>query len=780
MPTGESEVDASPEGGAFPCYADVIVPRGPRRSFTYLIPSPFRAGLTVGQRVIVPFRAATVEAVVTAVHHRLPSGIEPRRVKKIHALALPRGQSDAGVSTWQLDLSRRLSERFLAPWGQCVKLVAPAVPSAAKSSARWFITADGRQSLNGSHRLSPDQRRMLERLARRPFGLAWETLRRSLGACALRVRTALLRRGLIAQRESMVSVAPHAASILTATARHQSSSGARYTGREEAVGPASVAFPAHVLQLWDSEGTGTVLLQADREARMGILFRAVKETLHRKRRVLILTGAISRAREIAESLTRADIGHVLLFHGDLTVGEKALVWQAMESHAVKVVVGTRSAVCSPVQDLGLVWVEGEEDAAFKEEQAPRYHAREIARMRAQLDDAILLLASSHPSLESLHAAMTGRALLWSVPANGCRPSTEIVDLRRFPAGILLSPPVIEAIRTALSERKLTVLFLNRKGYATLLLCRACGGAPCCPACSLALRFHKRSGILMCHSCGYKRGVPEVCPACQAARLEPLGAGTERVEEILRQHFPSIRVGRMDGETIQRSAEAEALLALARAGNIDVIIGTQMLFVHGEMIPPAGLVAVINADAGLHMPDFRSAEQVYHALRDAVSLSDATEQGRALIQTHLPHHHAIQAVVQDKPSLFIDTELAFREALQYPPFTYLVRLDVSGTSERHVRTAAERWAAALERTVESQRRSCERPAPSHGETIDHESVSVLGPAPAPVPRLRRRYYWRLLVRSPSQDQVLRVVQNTLPDMERLSRSGGIRFSVDVDP
>jgi primosomal protein N' (replication factor Y) len=510
---------------------------------------------------------------------------------------------------------------------------------------------------------------------------------------------------------------------------------------------------------------------------MNILFRAVKETLQRKRRVLILTGAIGRAQEIAESLTRADIDDVVLFHGDLTVREKALVWQAMASPPVKVVVGTRSAACSPMPDLGLVWLEGEEDAAFKEEQSPRYHAREIARMRAQLDHAILVLASPHPSLESLHAAMTGRALSWSIPADGRHPTAEIVDLRRFPAGTLLSPPVIEAIRTALSERKLIVLFLNRKGYAALLSCRACGSAPCCPACSLALRFHKRGGILMCHSCGYQRGVPEVCPACQAARLQPLGAGTERVEEILRQHFPSIRVARMDGDSIQRSAEAEAVLALARAGDIDVIIGTQMLFVHGE-IPPAGLVVALNADAGLHMPDFRSAEQAYHALLDAVSLSGAKEEGRALIQTRLPHHHAIQAVTQGKPSLFIDTELAFRETLQYPPFTYLIRLDVSGTSERHVRLAAEQWAATLQRTLQSERRPSERPALSSREASGQGSVSVLGPAPAP--RLRRRYYWRLLVRSSSQDQVLRVVRNTLPDMEESSRSGGIRFSVDVDP
>jgi primosomal protein N' (replication factor Y) len=222
---------------------------------------------------------------------------------------------------------------------------------------------------------------------------------------------------------------------------------------------------------------------------------------------------------------------------------------------------------------------------------------------------------------------------------------------------------------------------------------------------------------------------------------------------------------MDGEAIRRTEQAEALLALARAGEIDVIIGTQMLFLHGG-IARAGLVAVLYADAGLHMPDFRAAEHTYHVLQDALSLSEANGRGRLIIQTYLPQHHAIQAVSRRNQSVFTDTELAFRQALHYPPFTYLVRLDVSGTSERHVKFAAERWAAAL-RGAQDLREDC-------------GAVSILGPAPAPMPRLRKRYHWQLLVRSGSQEEVLRVVRKTLPGIERLPRSGGIQCSVDVDP
>jgi primosomal protein N' (replication factor Y) len=718
-----------------------------------------------------------VEAVVTALHHRLPSGIERRHVKEIHALA--DAESSAGLSKAQLQLSQWLSERFLTPWGQCVRLVTAGSPVPTKKSTRWLITAEGRRLLASPQKLSPIQRSILERLARRPSGLTCQTLKRSMGNAALAARLALVRRGLVVQRENGGSTASRTPAVDRARReRHWSPSTEPFSDGKDTMGHTPVPLPEHIRRLWDSDISETVLLQAGSDDRMSILLQSVNETIARKRRVLILAAGVSRAEEIARVLTRAGIMGVLLFHGKLPDRERSLTWQRMASGSAGVLVGTRSAACSPLQELGLIWVEGEDDPAFKEEQSPRVHAREIACKRAQLGHAVLILASAHPSLEGLHAAMTGRAVPWTIPLKVKRVSVEVIDLRRFSSGTLVTTPVMDGIRAALAERKLAILFVNRKGYASLLLCRTCGEALSCAACSLALRLHKRAGILLCHSCGYKRDVPDICPACHAVGLEPLGAGTERVEECLRRHFPSIRVARVDRDNIRKPSQLQAVLTLARSGELDVIIGTQMLF-HREMAP-AGLVAVLNADAGLHMPDFRSAEKTYHALLDASSLVGA--QGKILIQTYLPHHHAVEAVVHDKPSLFIDTELSFRDALQYPPFTHLVKLDVSGMSEHHVRLAAEQWAAALERIISSEIFSAERHSPSShgGGPALRRPVAILGPAPAPVPRLRGRYYWRVLVRSRSQEDVLRVVRETLPNMDALPRSGGIRYSVDVDP
>jgi primosomal protein N' (replication factor Y) len=773
MPAVGKESDKEAGHGVFPRYADVVVPRGLGRSFTYLIPSDMRSMLAVGLRVIVPLGASTVSGIVVSLHHRLPSTLQAQRLKEIQSLVTSPG---SGLLPTQLQLSRWLSERYLAPWGQCIKCASPPTESPAKPQTKWFITPEGRRSLISPENLTIAERGMLERLARRASGLTWQALKQKEGReSADSTRTALMRRRFIQERE-----AAGTSRRLRTEGHHLSSipSSPDHVERQKGQSSESLtAFGTHLRRLWESGQLETVLLRASFRDRMKALVQAVHETLHRKRRVLILTGEVNRARDIGRTLRESGIEPIHVYHASLPLKERAFTWQTMLSGQATVVVGTRSAGFSPIQDLGLVWVDGEEDTALKEEQAPRYHAREIARMRAQLDHAMLVMASAHPSLECVHAVEMGAATLWSMPTDGKPATVEIVDLRRFSAGILLSPPMVDGIRTALAERALVILYLNRTGYAPLLLCRACGQAPSCPGCSLALRFHKKMGWLVCHYCGHKIGVPDVCPACRAARLEPFGAGTERVEELLRQHFPQIRIARMDSETIRRRGQLEALLALAGVGDIDVIIGTQMLFLHREL-PPAGLVGVLYPDAGLHLPDFRSAEHTYHALQDAVALSRTDGTGRVIIQTHLPHHHAIQAVAHDDPLVFNNAELAFRKALEYPPFTHLVRLDVSGTSERYVKSAAEGWAAALRRAMIYESRSSDSQC-SFGLT-EVRSVAVLGPAPAPVPRRRRRYRWQLLVKSDSQQEVLRVVKQTLPGMEGLSRVGGIKFSVDVDP
>ncbi|MGH7257727.1 MAG: hypothetical protein ACREIM_05065, partial [Nitrospiraceae bacterium] len=285
-----------------------------------------------------------------------------------------------------------------------------------------------------------------------------------------------------------------------------------------------------------------------------------------------------------------------------------------------------------------------------------------------------------------------------------------------------------------------------------------------------------------HSCGYATALPEVCAACHAPSLEPVGAGTERIEESLRQCFPHVRIGRMDRDTIQRESQVDALGALIRAGEIDIIIGTQMLFPRGRL-PLAGFVGILNADAGLHLPDFRSTEHTYHALQDAVALCRPGNEGKVIIQTILPNHHAIAAVVERNPALFLRPELDFRRALDYPPFSTLIQLTISGKLEDRVKEVAEKWISALYREIAAvsvEKGNSGHAAGGPATLTTPEPVTVLGPTPAPVSRLRQRHYWHVLVKSRRQEDMRKVVQATLSDMEQLSRRGDLKLTVDVDP
>ena len=288
--------------------------------------------------------------------------------------------------------------------------------------------------------------------------------------------------------------------------------------------------------------------------------------------------------------------------------------------------------------------------------------------------------------------------------------------------------------------------------------------PQCDVCSVALTFFRRSNHVRCHYCGRTKPVPEHCPRCQSLKLEPVGSGTERVEEAVRRQFPQARVGRVDSETIRRPADVRALHRLLAAGELDILIGTQMIFRLG-LQGRAAFVALPDGDAGLHVPDFRSAERMYHALLDAADLArPASAGGRLLIQTRLADHHAIMAVASGDEAVFLMQEQAFRQMLQYPPSTCLVRLDVSGTLEPVVSQAAARWAALLK-------------AQAAGRA---QAIVVLGPSPAPHVLTRGRYCWQILVKSSSLEDGKEVAVRTRENLERESRRGSLRYDIDVDP
>lgn len=789
-PESDSPVPPSSPRAEVPSFADVIIPRHLNRAFTYLIPARLQDRLHAGSRVRVPFGPITLQGVVVSVSARLTDTAEragPTTKGLREVLALLDDTPETTVAPDLLELTRLVSERYLAPWGQCLRLILPA-STPPKRSLRYFITDAGRKIERGGGRLSSVTRALLQRLAVSPKGLTLASLQRTSATSVAPVLASLRHRGWVReigldQGDDQRRITGHGRS--TASRRVEASEPLRVDRyRELTVSPTLKPTWWDRLQLaLDSACHSAFLLQAPAAQRFACLIEAAGETLARDRTVLIVVPEIARASAIAALARTRWSDRVELLHSGLSLRARDDAWRRIRTGAAAIVVGTRSAVFAPLASIGLIGVDEEEDPALKEESEPRYHAREVAWMRARQNDAVLLLGSAHPSLESLTQTRLEKVTLDKPPTGGqpaSLPEIQTVDLRHTPYGTLLSEPMIVGITAALAVRAGqlgAILFLNRKGFAPSLLCRDCGETPHCPQCSVTLTFYKRASRLACHYCGTTLPLPDTCPSCRAARLDPIGFGTERLEEEVRRRFPQARIGRLDRENARTPAQAEAIRRQAVAGELDILIGTQMLF-QGDSLPTVGFVGLPHADAGLHLPDFRSAERTYHSLLDTVALArPGDEGGRVLLQTYLPTHHAITAVAHANASSFHDQELVFRKAIRYPPYSHLISLRVTGKNSERVRETAERWADMLKAAVARGGRT--KAVPAGGDHLTDE-VTILGPIPSAVAQLRGRHRWQLLVKSVNAEAGRQTVRATLEELEKSKGKSGLKFEVDVDP
>ncbi|MCS6294650.1 MAG: primosomal protein N' [Nitrospira sp.] len=785
-----SQAAPSVVASPFPAYVDVVLPRRLHRPFTYTIPSELKGRVVIGRSVVVPFGSQDLQGLVIAVYHRLPPGAPEKGLKAIRSLGA--ASPDHLLTTDQIGLSHWVAERYAAPWGQCIKLVLPPVDREGRSQPRYVPTLQGLASPSPVDALGETERDLLARVRRRPKGIMATTLLKGDKPRTTLALEALLQKGLVVRCDE--PVAPR--TLSSAQQQGRPPGGAlpiEPLGMLDSLGlppPEAMPWPALLERTLAKETFTPILVHGNHTTTRWCLAQAAQATIRRGRRVLILTGDVENACRLAGSLASAGERPMLL-HSGLSTKARAAVWKAAQDGSAMILIGTRMAVFAPLERLGLVWVEGEDDASLKEEQVPRYHAREVAHYRASRERAVLVLASNHPSLESLLAVQEGRMTACVYRDPGQAPNVQVIDMKDYAressGGTVLSPSLREGIREALRQNALSILYLNRKGFASVLHCGDCGAMPQCDACSVALTFFRRGNHVRCHYCGRTKPVPEHCPRCQSLKLEPVGSGTERVEEAVRRMFPQARVARVDGETIRRPVDARAFNRLLAAGELDVVIGTQMLFRLG-LQGRAAFVALPDADAGLHVPDFRSAERMYHALRDAADLArPGCAGGRLLIQTRFADHHAIMALVSGDEDVFVKQEQAFRQMLQYPPWTCLIRLDVSGTLEPLVAQAAGRWATLLRAQVagkEKVNRGASTDASLVSESVGQRLVSnqvvVLGPSPAPHAMARGRYCWQILVKSSSLDAGKEIAVRTREELERGSRRGGLRYDIDVDP
>jgi len=512
-------------------------------------------------------------------------------------------------------------------------------------------------------------------------------------------------------------------------------------------------------------GGGVVLLEGvTGSGKTEVYLSAIESVMAAGGSAIVLVPEISLTPQTVGRF-RSRLGdEVAVIHSRLSTGERFDQWQLALEGRVRVVVGARSALFAPLRDVALVVIDEEHEPSYKQGQAPRYHAREVAERVCAAHGSTLVLGSATPSLEAKHRAETGayeRVLLTRRVGGGTPPKVQVVDMAaEFTAGhrSIYSRALQEALSVVAERGEKAVLFLNRRGFASFVLCRECGFVPECDSCSVSLTYHERSASLECHHCGSVQALPITCPRCGSAYLRKFGAGTERAETDLAALFPALPIVRMDADTTSRKGGHEEALLRFESHPSAVLLGTQMI-AKGLDYPDVTLVGVLNADTSMHVPDFRAAERTFQLLEQVSGRAGrGVKPGRVIIQTYWPEHPAIRAVASGDSTALYEQEMAERAPLGFPPFGRIANVVFSGVDERSVRESARSSATAV------------RAALPDGWTL-------VGPASAPIERIKGNWRWHFLVKAPETAEigaVLAVGLAAAPVPE------GVTCIVDVDP
>ena len=499
-----------------------------------------------------------------------------------------------------------------------------------------------------------------------------------------------------------------------------------------------------------------------------IYIRAMQAALEMNRGAMMLVPEIALTPILSRRL-RAHFGdQIAIFHSSLSKGERFDEWSRLRSGEARVVLGTRSAVFAPVKDLGVIIVDEEQDASYRQEESPYYHARDTAIVRGKSESGVVVLGSATPSMETFHNAQIGKYKYVQLPeriANRPLARAEVIDMRevfaRRKKPAAFSDELLQAIDETHSRREQIIILLNRRGYSSFILCRSCGESIECPNCDVTLTYHRGDQTLVCHYCNHHQRAPSACPACGSKYIYYVGEGTEQIEEILRKRFGGLRIGRIDRDTKSRRHEFEKTLLDFSKGEIDMLVGTQML-AKGHDFPNVTLVGVVSVDAGLGLPDFRAAERTFQLITQVAGRAGRGDlPGRVLIQTYHPHHYALRHATAQDYRGFYDEEIRHRRNHGYPPFVALALLLV-----RHKEPArALRTAQQLRNALNDANRE--------------HSCRILGPAPAPFARLRGEHRIQLLVKSPSRKRMRAVIDEA---MKKFEDAGGDARSItlEIDP
>ncbi|CAN5610397.1 primosomal protein N' [soil metagenome] len=736
-----------------PRFARVLIDRSIRRELDYAIPENLADQIGIGWRVRVPFRDKTALATVVAVLEESDaSGIRP-----IEAIV---GEGPA-LSAKVLELARWMSAYYCCPIETVMRSLLPQVIRRAQLGwKKQLFVRRARELEEGElekiQRRAPRQAELLDAVLKLDAPVPAADLLRETALDNQTLR-ALEKRGLVELREQAVQRDPHAEEQFVPT--ENLTLNAEQAAALGVIGHALRA-PAKALPFLLHGVTGS--------GKTEIYLQAIRATIELGKTAIVLVPEISLTPQTVErfkSRFTETSEMVAVLHSHLSEGERHDEWHKIQSGQAKIVIGARSAIFAPLENLGLIVVDEEHETTYKQEEAPRYHARDVAVVRGKMEGAVVLLGTATPSLESYFNATRGKYQLLQLTQrvdDNQMPMIRIVDLRlearKAKSLTIIGDKLHTAILDRLEKREQTILFLNRRGFSTSLLCSACGEARDCPNCSVALTFHRTANRLSCHLCGHTATVPKKCPACGENALIYSGFGTEKVEATVQQLFPKAVVRRMDADSMTRKDAYRETLRSFRAGKIDILVGTQMI-AKGLHFPNVTLVGIINADLALHMPDFRAGERTFQLLTQVAGRAGRGETpGEVFVQTFTPFSPSIQFARHHDFTGYFDQELEFRERCDFPPFRHAVLITVRSEHEARASFSADTIARRLR------------------EALPDEFI-ISSPTPAPLEKLQGQFRFHILLRGEAIMRLSRLVRETL---DKLPLPEDVVAAVDVDP
>ncbi|MDE3167076.1 MAG: primosomal protein N' [Acidobacteriota bacterium] len=803
-----------PEGSYL--YCDVSLPVPLDQPFTYSLPETLRHRVRPGCRLLVPFGPRKLTGVILTCHDDRPEVptrdalrlLDTAPVLSGELLALgrwiagyycaPLGEVLRGMlplaseirrgKVWTLtDAGRDAARQLLLdsapddPVAQVLRMLekrplsaaylAKALPLADKAiralERKRFIAAEDVQTERDPLR-APSERLRVELASKPPSDLKLAKPERELraflelhpGSHNLRELEGVVKNASPAARslarKGVVSLKPETAEVSAGPVRARHTLNPAQQAAFDAISGAITARRFQTFLLHGVTGSG----------KTEVYLSAIETALAQGRGALLLVPEIALTPQMAGQFFARFGNRVAILHSAFTDVERTGQWRRIQSGEASVVVGTRSGVFAPVRDLGLIVVDEEHDGSYKQEETPRYNGRDVAIVRAQGAGACVVLGSATPSLESRYNTEKGKYTLLELPGRieaRPLPAVELIDMRQefleTRKQDTFSRALTEALAARVESGEQTIVMLNRRGFSAFVACRACGERVQCVNCSLTLTYHKRDRRLLCHYCGYAEKVPSACPKCQSDKIYFLGLGSERVEEELHRAFPAARIARLDRDTVTGKRQYESILQNFREGDYDILVGTQMI-AKGHDIPNVTLVGVVSADIGLGMPDFRAAERTFQLLTQVAGRAGrGALPGTVLVQTINPDHYAVRLAAAQDYAAFYEKELHFRRMMLYPPFSAMANVLVRAEKKE----AAMRMSGELGMLL----------------TPPPEKLRIMGPAEAPVPRLKNEYRYQFLVKAASRKALNELLQ-TVRNYALKQKWGATALVIDVDP